>query len=143
MIARPNVFSDRAPTSRPTTLPVLLLGTSTTWGAACHARFAAPAGWAMFGRLSAIPRVLVVEDGRTDRQWLADQLAGHAGLAIVGGAETLADAIAAAAGLVPRGVDAVVIDLGLRDSEGVDAVRDFPRAQPRLPLVVVSGDNRK
>jgi signal transduction histidine kinase len=94
----------------------------------------------MFGRMSAIPRVLVVEDGRTDRQWLADQLAGHAGLEIVGRAETLADAIAAAAGLVPRGVDAVVIDLGLRDSEGVDAVRDFHRAQPRLPIVVVSAD---
>jgi diguanylate cyclase (GGDEF)-like protein/PAS domain S-box-containing protein len=81
--------------------------------------------------------LLMVEDQRFDAMLLRKQLGAPAvGCAHVDHAETLAGAIEA---LGQCAYDAVLLDLGLSDSDGVTAVRTLHARFPDLVIVVLTG----
>jgi len=81
-------------------------------------------------------RVLLVEDDAMI-QLLATEYLEDAGLR-VDVAASAADALDKLR-LIPGGVDAVVIDIGLPDRSGDALVREIRSVYPQLPLVVASG----
>jgi signal transduction histidine kinase len=83
-------------------------------------------------------RVLLVEDDAPYARLMRERLRDQPELDIVATSETLADAVAAARTAAPQ---VVMLDLGLPDSEGVATVDAFHAAHPRLPLVVLSGQD--
>ena len=81
--------------------------------------------------------LLLVEDNPGDTRLLREMLneqAGHGAELITVG--TLADAERM---LTRRSVDVVLLDLGLPDAQGLEAVRRAHVAAPRAPLVVLTG----
>jgi len=81
--------------------------------------------------------LLIVEDQRFDAMLLRRQLgAPEIGCTHIDHAETLAGAIDALGQCV---YDAVLLDLGLSDSDGVDAVRTLNQRFPDLVIVVLTG----
>ena len=88
----------------------------------------------------AIPaRILVVED-EVLIQMLATEYLEEAGLK-VDIAASAADALNKL-GLIPGGVDAVVIDIGLPDRQGDALVGELRSIYPSLPIVVASGHGK-
>lgn len=82
-------------------------------------------------------RLLIVEDQRFDVMLVRRQLAGS-GIAAerVDHAETLAGAIEL---LSAQSYDAVLLDLGLSDSDGVGAVRALRERFPPIAIIVLTG----
>ena len=85
---------------------------------------------------SASARILVVED-EVLIQMLAVDYLEDAGLK-VDTAGTVAEALNKLR-LVPGGVDAAIVDLGLPDGRGDDLVREIRSIYPSLPIVIASG----
>jgi DNA-binding response OmpR family regulator len=81
-------------------------------------------------------RVLLVED-ETLIQLVATQYLEEAGLK-VDIAVSAADALNKLQ-LIPGGVDAVIVDLGLPDRKGEDLVREIRSIYPSLPIIIASG----
>jgi diguanylate cyclase (GGDEF)-like protein/PAS domain S-box-containing protein len=81
--------------------------------------------------------VLVIEDNRGDarlvREMIKDPLSNGATITHV---ETMADAEAT---LHDQAVDIILLDLGLPDVQGLDAVRRAHAAAPHTPVVVLTG----
>jgi two-component system KDP operon response regulator KdpE len=79
-------------------------------------------------------QVLLIEDDRDLRRVLHQTLSDH-------GYEVTASASAADASAVlqhhPKGIDLVVLDLGLPDADGADWLRDLRKRQ-RMPVLVIS-----
>src|ERR1700752_4774970 len=81
--------------------------------------------------------LLMVEDQRFDAMLLRKQLASPTvGAGHVDHAETLGGAIES---LGQCAYDAVLLDLGLSDSEGVQAVRPLPQRFPDVVVLVLTG----
>jgi diguanylate cyclase (GGDEF)-like protein/PAS domain S-box-containing protein len=81
--------------------------------------------------------LLMVEDQRFDAMLLRKQLAAPSiGCGRVDHAETLAGAIDA---LGQFAYDAILLDLGLSDSEGIDAVRVLRAKFPDVAIIVLTG----
>jgi CheY-like chemotaxis protein len=80
--------------------------------------------------------VLVVDDDPAFRR-LAQRILEAFGLAVAGEADTAASAIAAAGALRP---DAVLVDVGLPDSDGIALARELT-ALPWRPRVVLTSSN--
>jgi len=79
----------------------------------------------------------MVEDQRFDAMLLRKQLASPSvGAGHIDHAETLAGAIEA---MTERDYDAVLLDLGLADSEGVEAVRTLRERFPDVVVIVLTG----
>jgi PAS domain S-box-containing protein len=81
-------------------------------------------------------RVLVVED-ETLIQLIATEYLEEAGLKVdiaVSAAEALSKLH-----LIPGGVDAVIVDMGLPDRKGEDLVREIRSIYPSLPVIIASG----
>jgi CheY-like chemotaxis protein len=87
---------------------------------------------------SAPARVLVVEDEALV-QMLAREYLEECGVK-VDTANSAAEALDKLR-LVPGGVDAVVVDLGLPDRKGDELVREIRAIYPSLPIVIASGQN--
>jgi len=85
-------------------------------------------------------RILLVEDD-VMIQMLATEYLEDAGLK-VDTAASVTDALNKLR-LIPGGVDAVIIDIGLPDRSGESLVREIRSIYPTLPLVVASGRGRK
>jgi excisionase family DNA binding protein len=88
-------------------------------------------------------RVLIIEDEPSDaallRLGLTTERRGRTDPPFeVEHAETLAEGLAR---LAQGGFDAVLLDLGLPDSTGLDSVAPVYRAAPDIPIVVVTGDD--
>ena len=81
-------------------------------------------------------RVLVVED-ETLIQLIATEYLEEAGLK-VDTAATAAEALSKLQ-LIPGGVDAVIVDMGLPDRKGEDLVREIRSIYPSLPIIIASG----
>jgi serine phosphatase RsbU (regulator of sigma subunit) len=79
--------------------------------------------------------VLLVEDDEGDARLVEDELAERLPLAHVARSRTLKDALAA---LGPE-VDCVLLDLGLPDALGLDAVAQLRAQMSAIPLIVLTG----
>lgn len=80
-------------------------------------------------------RVLLVDDHPIVRQGLARIIAGEPGLEVCGEADTVRAARRAVRDLEP---DVVVVDLSLREGDGMELVRELHAHHPDLPLLVLS-----
>lgn len=78
-------------------------------------------------------RVLLVEDHRAMREMIADHLAER-GFAVdaVGRGEHAIAAVGVAS------MDAVILDLGLPDMDGMDVLSSLRAAQPELPAIILT-----
>jgi diguanylate cyclase (GGDEF)-like protein/PAS domain S-box-containing protein len=88
-------------------------------------------------RVRANKSLLLVEDNAGDARWLremfADDTTGEIDMTNV------MSMGAAEAHLSAHEVDIILLDLGLPDAQGLDAVRRARAAAPRIPLVVLTG----
>jgi len=80
-------------------------------------------------------RVLVVEDHPIVRHGLKMLIQNQPDLAVVGGAESIADGVEQAAQLRPQ---VVVVDLTLPDGSGLDLIQKLHAEQPALPILALS-----
>ena len=78
-------------------------------------------------------RVLLVEDHRAMREMIADHLAerGFAVDAVGRGEEAIAAAAVAS-------MDAVILDLGLPDMDGMDVLTSLRASHPQLPAIILT-----
>lgn len=90
-------------------------------------------------RSKSLGSVLLVEDNPGDARLLREMFREQAPEnAKVTHVSTMREAEAA---LAIEAVDVVLLDLGLPDAQGVEAVRRAHTAAPRIPLVVLTGSN--
>lgn len=84
-------------------------------------------------------RVFLIEDNASDERLITGMLkeCGGGQLLIRGVAHRLSDAIRTLQ--VEEGVDVVLMDLSLPDSQGIDTFRNLAQALPALPIIVLSG----
>jgi two-component system chemotaxis response regulator CheB len=80
-------------------------------------------------------RVLVVDDSIVLRRLVIDALCRDPEIEVVGTAQNGRVALDKIAALDP---DAVVMDIGMPEMNGIDAVRAIRRTHPRLPVVMLS-----
>ncbi len=80
-------------------------------------------------------RLLLVDDHRMMREGLRSLLEAHGGFEVVAEAENGRDAVTKARALKP---DVVVMDLGMKELNGVEATRQIRTEFPRVPVVVLS-----
>lgn len=106
-------------------------------------RGAAPRHWDASGELaddlepSAEPRrVLVIEDDDEDAMIVSDLLLEAWPTLRIERARALAEAERA----LGADIDCVLVDLGLPDAYGLEAVRRLREADPEMPVVVLTGD---
>ena len=85
---------------------------------------------------TAIIRVLVAEDDQLERSMLADVL-GTLGYMVVAQVGSGAEAIQSASQLIP---DAVLLDVHLPDSSGIDAAEAIVAAAPGTGVLLITGD---
>jgi serine phosphatase RsbU (regulator of sigma subunit) len=79
--------------------------------------------------------VLLVEDDEGDARLVEDELAERLPLASIARSRTLKEALAA---LGPQ-IDCVLLDLGLPDALGLDAVAQLRAQMSAIPLIVLTG----
>lgn len=83
--------------------------------------------------------ILLVEDNPDDALLLREQISELDGPVIC--LEHVSDLSEAHAFLVSEHVDAVLLDLGLPDSEGLETLDRFRRGEPELPVIVLTGNH--
>jgi DNA-binding NarL/FixJ family response regulator len=83
-------------------------------------------------------QVAIVEDDPLVRGYLADNIAGQGGFALVGTAPSLA----AARGLLDCGADVFLLDLGLPDGSGASLIPEIRRAGSAKVIVLTSFGDR-
>ncbi len=80
-------------------------------------------------------RILIVDDHALVRRGLASLIETHADLGICGEAETRQAGLEAIDALNP---DLVIADLSLRDSDGLEMIKDIKQRFPGLPVLALS-----
>lgn len=80
-------------------------------------------------------RVLIVDDHPIVRQGLAQLISQENDLEVVGEADDARSAIEALSRLAP---DVVIVDLMLRNSSGVELIKDIKATRPEVRILVVS-----
>lgn len=85
-----------------------------------------------------VRRVLIVDDHPIMRQGLRSVLEHENDLSVCGEAETAREARIAVKELNP---DVVIADISLKDSDGIELVRDVRAHHPHLPILVLSMHN--
>jgi DNA-binding NarL/FixJ family response regulator len=80
-------------------------------------------------------RVLVVEDHPIVRDGLVRLINDEPDLEVCGEAEDVKNALALVANSRP---DVALVDVRLKESSGLDLIRDFNAAHPKLPVLVLS-----
>src|SRR6185312_16452658 len=86
---------------------------------------------AMPGRIG----MLLVEDDNGDARLVEDELSETLPQAHITRCRTLEQAL----GYLGPGVDCVLLDLGLPDASGIDAVARLRSQMPAVPLIVLTG----
>lgn len=81
------------------------------------------------------PRLLLVDDHRMMREGLRSLLDAHGGFDVVAEADNGRDAVTKTRALKP---DVVIMDLGMKELNGVEATRQIRAEFPRIPVVVLS-----
>ncbi|HUS93529.1 MAG TPA: response regulator transcription factor [Phycisphaerae bacterium] len=80
-------------------------------------------------------RVLIVDDHPVVREGLSRRINRQDDMEVCGEAETRSDALAAIAACRP---DLAIVDLGLKDSSGLELIKDIKVRYPDLPVLVLS-----
>jgi DNA-binding NarL/FixJ family response regulator len=80
-------------------------------------------------------RILIVDDHPLVREWLTNLINQQPDLAVCGEAATAAEAIQAVAALKP---EIAIVDISLRDSSGIELIKDLKRICPSLVVLVLS-----
>ena len=80
-------------------------------------------------------RVFIVDDHPIVRDGLVTLIDQQQDLVVCGGAEDAKEALKALSHLKP---DVVIVDITLKDSDGIELTRDIKARYPRLPVVVLS-----
>lgn len=80
-------------------------------------------------------RLLLVDDHRLMREGLSLLLEAHGGFDVVSEAENGRDAVSRTREFEP---DVVIMDLGMKELNGVEATRQISAEFPRIPVVVLS-----
>lgn len=80
-------------------------------------------------------KVLIVDDHPLVREWLANLINQQADLEVSGEAGSAADAMQLLAASNP---DVAVVDISLKDSSGIELIKDLKRASPSLVVLVLS-----
>ena len=80
-------------------------------------------------------RVLVVDDHPVVREGLTRRINRQDDMEVCGEAETRSDALTIIGSSRP---DLVIVDLALRDSSGLELIKDIKVRQPDLPMLVLS-----
>jgi len=80
-------------------------------------------------------RILLVDDHQMIREWLGEFLGRQPDLTVCGEAASARDAMQVARETKP---DAAIVDLTLKDSQGMDLIRDLRREFPALRILVLS-----
>jgi DNA-binding NarL/FixJ family response regulator len=102
---------------------------------------AGPSVWKASGGSGTAPprrkarRVLIVDDHPIVRQGLRRLIDQEEDLAVCGEAETVRDARTAIKELNP---DAIIVDISLKQGDGIELVRDARAHYPTLPILVLS-----
>src|SRR5258708_2354445 len=87
------------------------------------------------GKIRAPRRVLIVDDHPIVRQGLRRIMENEDDLIVCGEAETARDARTAIKELSP---DVMIADISLKQSDGIELVRDVRAHHPQLPILVLS-----
>ena len=82
-------------------------------------------------------RILVVEDNPADAEWIRELLPESG--PVVFQTECVVRLAAALDRLESPGIDLVLLDLGLPDSQGLATFRQIRRENPQVPVIVLSG----
>ena len=95
-----------------------------------------------------MPTILVVDDDRTIREGLVRTIAASgAALGVTGGVRPRPDegVVEARAELARGGIDAVLLDVRLKDGDGIELLAELRRAYPALPVVMATayGDSER
>src|SRR5579864_4259941 len=80
-------------------------------------------------------RIFIVDDHALIRDCLTDAVNREPDLTVCGEAETAAEARTAILGQQP---DAVVVDLSLKDSSGIELIKELKRSFPKIAVIVLS-----
>ncbi len=80
-------------------------------------------------------KVLVVDDHPIVRQGLTQLIGQEADMYVAGGAEDAAGALDAIEKLQP---DIALVDISLRETNGIELIKDIKIRHPRLPVLVLS-----
>ena len=80
-------------------------------------------------------KIVLVDDHPIVREQLKEVIAREAGLKVCGEAESRHQALAIIAAVAP---DLVIIDLSLKDSHGLDLIKDIHARYPQLLMLVLS-----
>ncbi|HEV2268299.1 MAG TPA: response regulator transcription factor [Steroidobacteraceae bacterium] len=80
-------------------------------------------------------RILLVDDHPLVREWLTQLINQQPDLVVCGEAESAAAALEALAG---ARIDLAVVDLSLRDCAGLELIKSLQKADPALPVLVLS-----
>jgi DNA-binding NarL/FixJ family response regulator len=80
-------------------------------------------------------KVFLVDDHPLVREWLTNLLNQDADLCVCGEAETAPQAIA---GIVQTGPDIAIIDIALKNSSGIDLIKDVKAACPAVAVLVLT-----
>jgi DNA-binding NarL/FixJ family response regulator len=94
----------------------------------------APAGGPVASKKK-VRRVLIVDDHPIVRQGLRRLIDQEEDLSVCGEAETVRDARSAIKDLNP---DAIIVDISLKQGDGIELVRDARAHYPTLPILVLS-----
>jgi DNA-binding NarL/FixJ family response regulator len=80
-------------------------------------------------------RVFIVDDHPLVREWLTALIGRQADLTVCGEAATAAEAIQAVAASKPK---VAIVDISLKDSSGIELIKDLKKACPGLEVLVLS-----
>jgi DNA-binding NarL/FixJ family response regulator len=80
-------------------------------------------------------KVFIVDDHPLVREWLTNLINQQSDLAVCGDAGTAAEARQTIAALKPQ---VAVVDIALKDSSGIELIKDLKRSHPALAMLVLS-----
>jgi DNA-binding NarL/FixJ family response regulator len=80
-------------------------------------------------------RVFIVDDHPLVREWLTTLINQQPDLAVCGEASSAAEAMQAVAALKP---EVAVVDVALKDSSGIELIKDLKHSHPALAVLVLS-----
>lgn len=80
-------------------------------------------------------KIFLVDDHPLVREWLANLIQRQPDLTVCGETENAPEAISAIASTKP---DLVIADLNLKNSSGIQLIKDLKELQPQVPVLVLS-----